>query len=752
MAKKKKSNVKSKLTNTKGEKVTVFKDGSKTRSGGVSSLTSRLEEVKNQAQGMGIDVSKANAMLDQTKKEGVKPFRGSSFEKKFKEENPNYMGTPMITSQMGKNIVRGADETIANLSPVTAQPEQPTSQQGSATQPSVTTPETPTAPPTESKDFLTYINPTTGQEQTLRGTAITDANQKALETQGYQLGIGDTSAPADTPEIAQAKADLATADSAVNSYMTKLTSMLVSDKELASEVRSISQGYKARVQEAKEITDRRTKTIQTLATRLGARYTGGSGGIMGSIIAEEERQGLQRIEAIENDKQDAILEAKKAAKEQNFSLYAQLAQRAEKIQEKKASELKTLKENQAKQDALIAAEKQKAIYDSLIAEELANGTRDPLELYMNLKGQVPYDVVAEMAKIMPDNKPVVLGKSDTLVDPKTGKIIARGVGEAVKKTVSITPIGTPSIAGLGASYDESSIEAQLTINDILNKLPVQLKNSEKEVELQKESIRMQLAAGYTYQQIVDRISGFSLQANADKDLGNALYDAALGTDVEAGALASMLNRGANEQAMTTVENSKLSEADGFFTTTDKARSTIKQADTVLSILNDPDFPQEALGAFDGRKFKVEKFLGLNDKQTKKVQELETALQLLASPIRVEVAGTAATESEMGKISAFQADILSQPDIIKTQVESLRDSVVGFHNEARMQQGLPEVEKDQIIDNKKRLDAYRGAKKLQEEAIVSGWGNVDFLNRGAWAMGENANSTTQISNSDFYKNY
>jgi len=109
----------------------------------------------------------------------------------------------------------------------------------------------------------------------------------------------------------------------------------------------------------REINERRQVAMETLGVRTGARYTGGSGGIMGGILSEEERQGLMRIESIENDKQDAIMGAKKAARDQNFTLYTTLATKAEKIQEKKATELQALKKAQADYDIKIQEENRK---------------------------------------------------------------------------------------------------------------------------------------------------------------------------------------------------------------------------------------------------------------------------------------------------------------------------------------------------------------------------------------------------------
>lgn len=430
MATKRKSNISRSYTTKDKRRVTVTKTGDKYVDGVKTGTVNKpgTRSVIGQNTGESRVVRLGGGSDAQYDENGL--FQGKNADKANYSTVNKPKEVSLISSEMGKDYVRQADTAIADLSPITAQPEIPTSQQGSATTPGVTQPPTQTTPTQpESNDFLTYVNESTGQEQTLRGTAITDQNKKNLETQGYTLASADTSKVQETPEIQQAQREYDEATASVNSFMSRLETSLITDKELASEIRQIKSGYKARAEEERQINERRKVAMNTLGSRLGARYTGGTAGIFGSILSEEERQGLDRIEKYENDKQDAILAAKKAAKEQNFTVYTQLAAKAEKIQEKKAQELKDLKTAQAEQTKKLAEEKQQAEYDALIAEQLGAGVTDPLTLLQNLGGKVPYDQIAEIAKLIPESKPITLGKTDILVDPRTGKIIARGIGE-----------------------------------------------------------------------------------------------------------------------------------------------------------------------------------------------------------------------------------------------------------------------------------------------------------------------------------
>lgn len=309
-------------------------------------------------------------------------------------------GTPIISSQQGKGLVTKADQTMANLSPITSMPTTPVSEGGQTT--ATTTTSTATAPATSTaNDYETYINETTGQEFTLKGDALTDEARKKALASGAVLASSEISGKKTTPEMAKVQRALDSATRESDAFSSRLESMLITDKELKGEISQISSAYKARQAEMREINERRQVAMETLGVRTGMRYTGGTGGVMGGILSEEERQGLMRIESIENDKQSAIMQAKKAAQAQNFQLYTTLAAKAEKLQEKKATELQALKKAQAEQDKKVAEEKEQMEYDALIMEQLSTGETDPLKIVQALSGKVPFDQIKEITELMP---------------------------------------------------------------------------------------------------------------------------------------------------------------------------------------------------------------------------------------------------------------------------------------------------------------------------------------------------------------
>lgn len=113
-----KSNIKTSFTNTKGEKVTIFKDGTKTRSGG---KTEELARLVNKADTLGIDTTQARASLAQDAAEGYKPYKGSIYEanaKAGKRYEPTILSTVGGKAKFDKNIlpyVTKMNEGVANL-------------------------------------------------------------------------------------------------------------------------------------------------------------------------------------------------------------------------------------------------------------------------------------------------------------------------------------------------------------------------------------------------------------------------------------------------------------------------------------------------------------------------------------------------------------------------------------------------------------------------------------------------------------
>lgn len=530
-----------------------------------------------------------------------------------------------------------------------------------------------------------------------------------------------------------------------NRYLTR------SDTLLKSQVNSIQKSFDERRAQAEQVTANAKAASNVLGARTGRlRY---APEIQRGIITGQENALIKTLSAIDSMEAEAIAAAKQAAFDRDYTTFLDQIESLDAIKKDREKTLADLQAAMEEENEIRREEAEVAKYETQIIEQISAGITNPIELFTTLNGNVPFDLIKQYTDTLPEPAsldPKVLGSADLLVNPQTGEIIARGskvggassVGQAVGYGAPVVSVGTPSIGGLASTYDSSTVEAQLMIDDIVNGLPTQLINNVAEIPRWREAVRKQLQAGYTPQQVIDKLSGFRLFEGSDKNLGTVLYNMATGTDLEPQELSSLINRGANEQAMTSVENAQLSNVNAFFAPVDKARATLKQAEAVLNILNDPSFPKEKLGAFDGRTFKIDRASGMTSQDTLKVQQLESALQLLNAPIRVEIVGTAATEAEMAKITGFQSEIIDQPEVVGTKVAELRDAVLRFHNEARQQRGLPTVEPSQLTNNSERLKLYRTLGSEEQKAVSSSLSNTDFLSSGSWSS-----ATEEVKNLD-----
>lgn len=592
------------------------------------------------------------------------------------------------------------------------------------------------------------------------GEIFTDQERAALGLDQAQPTEEDRVNERITSLNSQAEADI----SEIEAAFSRAEAMV--DASTRAQVNQIKSVFRQMENEQRKANERALESYKNFGIRIGAaRY---AGEINQGVINAETRAGMERLESIANAMASAIAGAESAGADKKYTLFLEQRQELAKQREEYRKELEQLRVQAFESRQKAQEQFDKMDRQSRIAEVLSTGTRNPIDVFTQLNGTVPFDEIKEIMDELPEEQKVeqfTLGSMDIRFDD-TGKVIARGskvggggtttggvgLGGALSVGSPSGVVGPPTISGLGNSYDTSNLEAQLVIDDIVNGLPTQLINNVAEIPRWREAVRKQLSAGYTEQQVIDKLSGFRLFSNADKSLGTTLYNLSVGSDVTPQDLAGLLNRGANVEAMNKVENSQLEKVDSFFSSVDKARSTVKQADTVLKMLEDPSFPIDKLGIFDAAVFKFKRAADMTSAEEVKVQQLESALQLLNAPIRVEIVGTAATEAEMSKITGFQASISSQPDIVETQVKELRDAVLRFHNEARAQRSLPTVNSAQLLDNEQRLNLYKDVSTINDEVVNSSLSNYDFLSHGAWSGYEPTEMVKGQSNSDFFNNY
>lgn len=183
-----------------------------------------------------------------------------------------------------------------------------------------------------SEDFVTLVN-ADGQVQTFYNPGGNLDAIKGLMSQGYQVSKSSVSDPnvsaalsgtkPSTPSSTNsAQQGVDDAQKEVDNLTAGMNKYMISDEDLARQIEGIKQTFQARIDEMNNINQRRKQAINTTGIRLGSQYAGGSGGVFGGIVSEEERQGAMRISDLTAQMNDAITAAKKAQKDQNWTVFS----------------------------------------------------------------------------------------------------------------------------------------------------------------------------------------------------------------------------------------------------------------------------------------------------------------------------------------------------------------------------------------------------------------------------------------------
>src|SRR3990167_10522119 len=140
--------------------------------------------------------------------------------------------------------------------------------------------------------------------------ALADKAKADAENAKLTATFGTDGTPTKTPEQIKEENDVATARLLVDDYTLRLTNLDVStDPVLQSTLAIITGTWNTRIAEMERVNKSRIASISTTGIRLGSRYTGGAEGMMKGIIAEEERQGVERVVGLEAQKLAALTQA-----------------------------------------------------------------------------------------------------------------------------------------------------------------------------------------------------------------------------------------------------------------------------------------------------------------------------------------------------------------------------------------------------------------------------------------------------------
>lgn len=238
----------------------------------------------------------------------------------------------------------------------------------------------------------------------------------------------------------------------------------------------IAAAYDARIAQMQKVNESRQRAMEQTGIRSGSRYTGGSGGVWGSLLAGEEIAGIKRIKELQAEKMSAIQSAKAAAQDKKWSKLVTLTNLAKDKLSKQMEELAKLNEEQAKQDA--ALQKEDAIYNA-IAD---TGGTDALSIYQYLREKGEKVTMKEIDDFMK-----VASPSEDL----------KGLSTDYRTFQYLQDIEDPSVAGMNYfQYIAAVGNAQRKPDDGEG-------SGSKGFEFAPEDERILTGAGFTPEEIVD---------------------------------------------------------------------------------------------------------------------------------------------------------------------------------------------------------------------------------------------------------
>lgn len=260
----------------------------------------------------------------------------------------------------------------------------------------VGTPITPTAPSQEKPTVqekapstsLTIINPQTEQTMTFGDASINKDTIQQYLNSGWSVSEANGAIPswltpkqngafATTPttEVDTAKAEL---DSAKNNLINL---NVENDPALKQMLANISQQWDARIADMEQANKSRQASLSTTGIRLGSRYTGGMQGMFGGIISAEESQASSRIATLQSQKSQALLEARNAYQNQQWTKYAKLVDIAQKAYSDQLDAVKELNKAQAEQNQKIKDQVRISGIEQAVSSALGLGVSDAKDIF-----------------------------------------------------------------------------------------------------------------------------------------------------------------------------------------------------------------------------------------------------------------------------------------------------------------------------------------------------------------------------------
>lgn len=390
---------------------------------------------------------------------------------------PDNTGTNVFTPAPAKPV--GAISTTQGAEVVQKNQQQATTLAGT---PPVTTTDTTKTTDT-GKDTtdsnagtsISLVNPDTGQSIKFAGSSLDQATVQKYMDAGYHLSeaegtlpswLGPTGTTAN-PALDTANTALTTAKATLDSAVSKLTGFDVSnDPQLKSMLDGITQQWNQRITDMQNAEQSRIAALTTTGIRMGSQWTGGAGGVTGSIISAEERAAVDAIAGLQIQKTQALASAQQAFASGKWTQYNNLVTIAQNAYDKQLAQVQTLQKAQATQDAKIQAASTTASMNSTVAGLYAKGITDPTAILKNLRDSG--DTTTTLAQIGTAIKNISPSSSSSdnfkFSSSQMSQLLAAGLNKDEMQALHDYYNGTGDASALSSLPEDQ----QQAVHDVLN--------------------------------------------------------------------------------------------------------------------------------------------------------------------------------------------------------------------------------------------------------------------------------------------
>lgn len=446
------------------------------------------------------------------------------------------------------------------------------------------------------------------------------------------------------------------------------------------------------------------------------------------IISAQEQAGIKALAEIDTLERQAINEARQAQSTNDYKLLEQKLSVLDDIRTQKADAMTAL------QDAQLQSEK-----DNQIADLVAQGIVDPVEMLTTLNERGGNFTLAEITETLKGLNEVgtgggtfkfeakqvgpLLGMGFTIADinqmqadfnsGQSIQAILEGVPQemqqAVKEALGVDEAAAATMTpGVGAtdSLSEQMIRGRLfpKMAAILNKGAL----SDDDRAYINGQIDFFRNNGLSEQQILDVFSGWS--SGVESPYNNAFRDVIIandkdgqGTSPTLSRVGTLLSNGNYKGAMRAVEQTAMLRAkeldpEGYMS--DAATETYtKRIDRIKRLLTENSDYGDT-GFLEGNFNKI-----LGRIKGPRAAQVKAELTQLYQTFRKENAGVAVTDAEQRFLDSLFSDINDPKGNFLTKLDTFQTGIIDRYNSTRNSVNLPPVRVLEVLDPNERLSLY-----------------------------------------------